>query len=178
MWLKRPGCARGGTRVVGVAGEPFVIRPMTEPDARAVAAWRYPGVYAFYDWERDPADLAELLDPAEWGRRYFAVDRAGRLAGLFVFTVLDDMAEIGLALAPELTGRGLGGSFLAAGMRFAVETFGVRRQALRVAAFNRRAIAVYERAGFAEIDRYLHATNGGVHEFVLMERGSPLAGAS
>src|SRR5215212_3681403 len=110
----------------------FAIRPMTEPDARAVAAWRYPGAYSFYDWDRDPGDLAELLEPAEWGRRYFAVDRGGELAGLFVFTLVDEVAEVGLALAPDLTGRGLGGAFLDAGLRFATATLGARRHVLRV----------------------------------------------
>jgi RimJ/RimL family protein N-acetyltransferase len=41
---------------------------------------------------------------------------------------------------------------------------------LSVAAFNERAIAVYERAGFAEVARRRHAANGGVHEFVTMAR--------
>jgi len=47
----------------------FAVAPMTEADARAVAGWRYPGPYAFYDADQDPDDLAELLDPSEWGRR-------------------------------------------------------------------------------------------------------------
>ena len=41
---------------------------MTAADARAVAAWKYPGDYSFYDADAD--DLAELLNPAEWGHRY------------------------------------------------------------------------------------------------------------
>jgi hypothetical protein len=45
----------------------FVIRPMTADDAQAVAAWRYDGACAFYDWDRDADDLAELLDPAQMG---------------------------------------------------------------------------------------------------------------
>lgn len=39
---------------------------MTAADAHAVAAWRYPAEYSFYDADADPDDLAELLDPAEW----------------------------------------------------------------------------------------------------------------
>jgi ribosomal-protein-alanine N-acetyltransferase len=150
---------------------PFVIRPMTADDAQAIAAWRYDEPYSFYDWDRDPDDLAELLDPAQWGRRYFSVDGAdGRLAGFLVIKPADGVAEIGLGLRPALTGRGLGAAFLDAGLRFAVERCGPCSFALAVAAFNRRAITVYERAGFREVRRYEHATNGGVHEFVWMTR--------
>jgi ribosomal-protein-alanine N-acetyltransferase len=42
---------------------------------------------------------------------------------------------------------------------------------LAVAAFNQRAITVYERAGFTQTDRYVHATNGAVHGFLRMTRG-------
>ncbi|MGZ4278882.1 MAG: GNAT family N-acetyltransferase [Solirubrobacteraceae bacterium] len=149
----------------------FAIRPMTADDAQEVAAWRYDEPYAFYDWDRDPDDLVELLDPSQWGRRYFAADDAdGRLAGFFVVKPADGVVEIGLGLRPALTGRGVGGAFLDAGLRFAAERFGARRVALAVAAFNHRAITVYERAGFREVRRYEHATNGAVHEFVWMTR--------
>jgi [ribosomal protein S18]-alanine N-acetyltransferase len=142
---------------------------MTAGDARAISAWRYPEPYSFYDADRDPGDLAELLDPSEWGRRYFAADDADdELAGLFVFKLAEGIAEIGLGLRPDLTGIGLGDSFLAAGMKFAAERLGARGYALGVAAFNHRAIAVYERAGFREVRRYDHFTNGALHEFVWM----------
>jgi [ribosomal protein S18]-alanine N-acetyltransferase len=131
----------------------------------------YPGVYSFYDWEQDADDLGELLDPGEWGRRYFAVDRACELAGFFVFTLRDGIAEVGLGLRPDLTGRGLGVGFLAAGLRFAAEALGAEGYTLAVAAFNGRALTVYERAGFVETDRYQHRTNGGLHDFVRMTRG-------
>jgi len=144
----------------------FAIRAMTAEDAEAIAAWHYPGPYAFYDWAQDPDDLAELLDPGEWGRRYFAADAAGKLAGFFVFKPHDNRTEIGLGLRPDLTGQGLGARFLEAGLRFG----GAERYTLAVAAFNQRAITVYERAGFAVIARYVHRTNGADHDFLRMER--------
>ena len=144
---------------------------MTETDARAVAAWHYPGVFSFYDWDQDPDDLAELLDPAEWGRRYFVVDDERELVGFFVFKLLDGVAELGLGLRPDLTGRGLGDAFVGVGLRFAAEALGAERYTLTVAAFNRRAITVYERAGYLADEHYEHRTNGGVHEFVRMTRG-------
>jgi [ribosomal protein S18]-alanine N-acetyltransferase len=149
----------------------YAIRPMTAADAQAIAAWRYPEPYAFYDSAADPADLAELLDPAEWGRRYFAADdAAGELVGLFVFKIEDGTVEIGLGLRPDLTGQGLGLRFVEAGVDYAVTVLGATEVALAVAAFNRRAITVYERAGFRAVKRYRHETNGGVHDFVRMSR--------
>lgn len=145
---------------------------MTAADAQAVAAWRYPGEYSFYDADADPDDLAELLDPAEWGRRYFAADdRAQRqLAGVLVVKLSGRVAEIGLGLRPDLAGRGLGESFVRACLRFASAELGAESYTLTVAAFNRRAITVYERAGFQEVEHFEHFTNGRLHHFIRMAR--------
>jgi len=45
-----------------------------------------------------------------------------------------------------------------------------RRGPSHQAAFNRRAMIVYERAGLAETSRYRHHTNGALHDFVRMMR--------
>ena len=97
------------------------IRPMAAADAHAVTAWRYPGEYSFYNADADPDDLAELLDPSEWGHRYFAADELSRhkLAGFLVVKLTGRVAEIGLGPRPDLTGRGLGESFVRACLRFA-----------------------------------------------------------
>jgi ribosomal-protein-alanine N-acetyltransferase len=157
-----------------VAELEFVVRAMTAADAHAVAVWRYPGEYSFYDADADPDDLAELLDPAEWGHRYFAVYERGRheLAGLLVVKLTGPVAEIGLGLRPGLTGHGHGESFVRACLRFASSALGAQRYTLAVAAFNRRAITVYQRAGFHEVERFEHVTNGGLHDFVRMARNT------
>ena len=146
---------------------------MTAADARAVAAWRYPGDYSFYDADADADDLAELLNPAEWGHRYFAADEEPRheLAGFVVVKLSGKVAEIGLGLRPALTGLGLGGPFIGGCLRFAAVTLGAQSFTLAVAVFNQRAITVYERAGFREVERYEHFTNGGLHAFIRMARG-------
>jgi [ribosomal protein S18]-alanine N-acetyltransferase len=150
------------------------IRPMTAVDAHAIAAWHYPGEYAFYDADADPGDLAELLDPAQWGTRYFAADELPRheLAGFLVLTLTGSEAVLGLGLRPDLTGHGLGESFVRACMRFATAARGAETYALTVAAFNRRAIAVYERAGFCEVEHFQHFTNGAMHPFIRMTRAT------
>jgi ribosomal-protein-alanine N-acetyltransferase len=113
-----------------------------------------------------------LLDPARRGEAYWAAqDEAGELVGYFSFKPKDEETlELGLGLRPDLTGQGLGGSFLAAGLEFARTHFAPARFVLSVATFNERAIRVYERAGFGRERIYMHSTNGGEWEFVEISR--------
>ena len=150
----------------------FHFEQLSQEDAEAIAEWHYPEPYSFYDWTADPDDLRELLDPALRGAAYWAVrDDADELIGNFSFKPKDEATvEIGLGLRPDLTGRGLGSSFLAAGLDFAREQFAPARFVLSVASFNERAIKVYERAGFARQRVYMHSTNGGEWEFLEMSR--------
>jgi [ribosomal protein S18]-alanine N-acetyltransferase len=150
----------------------FAFGPMSQSDAEAVASWHYPDEYAFYDWTSDSVDLAELLDPAARANQYFAVTTAdGGLIGFFQFKPpQESRLEIGLGLHPSWTGRGLGGRFLEAGLDFARRCFAPRTFTLSVASFNRRAITVYERAGFVPVRTYMHWTNGAEWEFIEMTR--------
>jgi hypothetical protein len=64
----------------------FCLQVDEPADAEAIAAWRYPDDYSFYDWTSDPDDLAELLDSLAPADEYVAVDsKRGRLIG-FVHT--------------------------------------------------------------------------------------------
>jgi len=145
---------------------------MTQADAETISGWHYPEPYSFYDWTADPTDLAELLDPARRGEAYVAVDDAeGVLIGYFTFKeVARRTIAVGLGLRPDLTGKGLGGRFLAAGLDHAKVRFRPKAFVLAVAMFNLRAITVYERAGFDLVRTYKHETNGAAWEFVEMRR--------
>ncbi len=147
----------------------FRIEPLTQSDAETIATWHYEGEYAFYDAEADPEDLEELLDPALRGDSMFGVrDCAGDLVGFFAFQVADGVVDFGLGLRPDLTGRGLGADFARAGLDFARTRFSPKTIQLRVATFNKRAIMVYHRIGFREVEHFMNRTNGGMFEFVRM----------
>jgi ribosomal-protein-alanine N-acetyltransferase len=150
----------------------FHFTQLSQVEAEAIAEWRHPEPYSFYDWSADVDDLRELLDPSLRGEAYWAVkDDAGELVGNFSFKPRDERTlEIGLGLRPDLTGRGLGGSFLAAGLEFARARFAPQQFVLAVATFNERAIKVYERAGFAPVRVYMHRTAGEEWEFLEMSR--------
>lgn len=153
-------------------GAAFRFRSMTQADAEAIALWHYPEPFSFYDSTADPDDLAELLDPARRSGAYAAVDEeVGDLVGFFSFKRSDHGAiQIGLGLRPDRTGRGLGGGFVRAGLEYAHSRFDATELVLSVASFNRRAITVYERAGFVASRSFVHSTNGGEWEFVEMRR--------
>jgi [ribosomal protein S18]-alanine N-acetyltransferase len=146
---------------------------MSQEDAVAIAAWRYPPPYDFYDADADPGDLAELLDPRRREGRYFSAWSEGELIGFAQVSAGEGTADIGLGLRADLTGRGLGSSFLEAVMAFAREGNDPWRFTLSVAAFNHRAIRVYERAGFSVIRRYRHFSAGRMWDFLDMTRVEP-----
>ena len=60
----------------------------------------------------------------------------------------EELLDVGLGLRPDLTGRGLGLAFVRAVLAHAGATRAPAGYRLTVAAFNRRAVRVYERAGF------------------------------
>jgi len=151
----------------------WTITAMTQAEAEDVAAWRYPDEYAIYDADSVPDDLAELLDPARRGEAYFAArGHDGSLEGFVQLEAAGDGVEIGVGLRPDLTGRGLGLPFTNVAIELARHR-GAERITLAVAAFNLRAIRVYERAGFVETGRHIRHFAGRDWEFVDMQLEAP-----
>lgn len=126
----------------------------------------------FYDMTADPEDYTEFVDPDSWPVFFQEVRDGDHLIGFFTGEPQDGSGsvEIGLGLAPELTGHGLGEAFVG----FALEWFRVEHAVtdvtLNVAVFNERAIKVYERCGFSRCREYDQDTNGDTFRFVEMRR--------
>lgn len=72
---------------------------------------------------------------------------------------------------PDLCG--LGGAFLSLCLRFAQETYGASRFRLSVAAFNQRAIKVYQKAGFSIECEVTHQV---FHNTFYIMTGTPAGG--
>ena len=153
---------------------PYKFLPMNTEYAHEIAyQWKYDGVYAFYDITADHDDLREFLDENYWAERYFAVlNEQDGLVGYYLYTFEYGIMWIGFGLKPSLTGRGLGGEFVGAGIDFGVKRFGYTQNSimLAVASFNHRAIKLYKKIGFKPIGTYMQKTNGGEYEFVKMQK--------
>ena len=126
------------------------------------ARWRYEPPYDFYDGGSEP-----VLNPE---RHFNAYDETGELVGFYYFDHRAELLEYGLGLRPDLTGKRLGLEFFRAGLEFGRERFRPERIVLAVAAFNERAIKVYERAGFVATGRHMRSFERfGDVEFIDME---------
>ena len=146
------------------------IEPWSEAHACEVDTWHYEPPYDFYDLASDPEDAAAMHDPVRSERTRAVLGDDGRLDAFWSFKVEGDVVEVGIGLRPDLTGRGLGESYLRAQLEYAREHWQPKRFRLFVAAWNERAIRVYERFGFREVARETRTFElVGVHEFIQME---------
>lgn len=152
---------------------PWEMHPMDHGTALAAAAWKYPPPYAIYNMSADKETLAEMT-----GGRFYAVFRDQEMVGYFCFGrsarvpwaakegyYSQEYIDIGLAMRPDLTGRGSGLEFFTCGLEYAGVLFPGMPIRLTVAAFNQRARKVYQRAGFIETDEF--SVPGG-QDFLIM----------
>ncbi|MGH2352706.1 MAG: GNAT family N-acetyltransferase [Chloroflexota bacterium] len=158
----------------------FRFRRMDEPDARAILAWRYEGPYAFYNC--DPAEVeASVRTFVEPRNTYYAIRTAEH--GLMGFCCFgpearvpggdytgDGVLDVGLGMRPDLTGKGIGPGFVAAILAFAAQELAPSGFRLTVAAFNRRAIRVYEKVGFRVANVFVRDDAQARREWVQMVR--------
>lgn len=156
----------------------YLIRDMDKAAAAAICRWQYPEPYGLYNIADDPAEMVAMLDgchravyTTEHGLVGFycfgpsAQIPAGHRAGAYVGRKIIDM---GLGLRPDCTGQGWGTGFVQAGVDYIRKERRLHAVRLTVAAFNQRALKVYERVGFNVIDSFYSQTPRGAQEFFLL----------
>jgi len=143
---------------------------MTQVQAEEIAfTWNYDAEYSFYDMEADKEDLIEFLDTKKRGSSYFIVSKDDDIIGFFSFNkIAINTIDIGLGMRPNLIGKGNGLDFLEAGLEFAKSMYSPKKITLSVATFNQRAIKVYRKFGFEDVDIFMQDTNGNSFEFLHM----------
>ena len=149
------------------------VEDWNEAHTSEVETWHYEPPWDFYDLVSDPGDAAELHDPAHFDEYRAVLDDNGRLDAFWYFHRDGDVVEIGIGLRPDLTGRGRGEPFLRRQLEYAAQRWQPRSFRLFVAAWNERAIRLYQRLGFAEVARETRQFElVGEHEFIKMERAA------
>ena len=147
----------------------FTPKIMTEDFAREILTWQYDSPYDLYN--QDAEDFDELMN----GSYYAVLNFANEMIGFYCIgtpaqvpkghdfkAYQESFLDLGLGLKPELTGQGNGYDFL----EFIIPTLSAENLRLTVASFNKRAIRLYEKFGFKQVDCF----SNGKNEFITMVR--------
>jgi RimJ/RimL family protein N-acetyltransferase len=136
-----------------VADAPFQIRPAGESDRLPLAV-----LFAAVAEERDgiatepPVDVEARAASWTLDGMLIAVADDEIVGSLHVEASRHGFGEIGMAVAREWRGRGVGSALLAAGIEWA-RRHGLHKLSLGVFAHNEAAIALYRKFGFVEEGR-------------------------
>jgi [ribosomal protein S18]-alanine N-acetyltransferase len=140
-----------------------MFRPLDESSARTILAWKYEPPYNIYNLASPEPEntLHYLLDPQN--AFYGIYDEQDRLEAFCSFgpdgqVTRGDYSisalDIGLGIRPDLTGQGHGSEYVNAVIKFADSTYKPERLRVTIAAFNNRALRVWEKAGFQVIEKF------------------------
>jgi ribosomal-protein-alanine N-acetyltransferase len=137
------------------------VRPLTPADAIAIATWRYPPPFDFYDSGGDPGDFAP---PDDEGLGYYVLEtQQGELVGFCCLgpegrvpgqTDEPGTLDVGMGLRPDAVSQGVASQSLPLVLDLARQVASPLRLRTAVAAFNERSLRLCRRAGFVEVRRF------------------------
>lgn len=150
----------------------FEFQGLSQNNALVIAnEWKYEGAYSFYDMTADLEDYEEFIDESlRNANDHYQAMAEGGLAGFFCVVRDGPVIEIGLGLRPDLCGKGVGKGFVDQAVDFISTHYQFDKLVMHVAAFNQRAVKVYRSCGFRDIKMIEQGSNGGVYEFLVMEK--------
>jgi len=142
---------------------------MNKVNARAILNWRYDAPYDLYNPDSDNVeeDVQAFLDPKN--AYYTITDRHGDLVAYCCFgpdaqvqggDYTTAALDIGLGMRPDLTSQGHGLTYVNAVLDFARRTFTPTALRITVAEFNKRALRVWEKAGFRPVQTFQREQDG------------------
>lgn len=150
-------------------------RPADKKSAREFLGWQYEPPYDIYNCPPEELDVAIEYNIDQANNVYAMLDQNGRLVGYCSYgedaqvpggDYSEGALDIGLMIKPELTGQGLGAAFVSDVIRNGVEEYTPKKLRVTVAAFNHRAIRVWQKNGFQQTQTFKRKRDG--MEFVMM----------
>lgn len=161
----------------------YHFHPMTKEQAAIISTWKYEGIYSLYSMDGGDEDINEMLEEEFYYTvddeneliGYICIGSSARVPGGYAAGIYEDeqAIDIGLGLRPDYTGQGKGTVFLSQAMDYIRKQKRGEKIQLVVAAFNERAIKVYERSGFVRGISFTSKIGEKDTEFVVM-RYSPV----
>ena len=128
------------------------ILPMNLSAVKTICSWKYPepyDVYNYMSFDEAVKNNSPLLKD-ENKDNYLCFWKDETLSAYININKKDDKAFIGIGLAPNLCGKGLGKMYLKQGIDKANFLYPDREIWVQVRSWNIRAIKCYESCGFKE----------------------------
>lgn len=152
----------------------YTIRKRTQEDVAEFITWTYEGVHSFYDNNIQEEKIKGFLQSVNTDPMYSVVDGQGELISNCEFfdvgEPLEEIMAVGVQMRPDLTGKGNGLAFIQSIIEQGRKLIGYNHLELAVAEFNKRAIHVYEQAGFKRKGDFENTIRGEDYNFIIMEK--------
>lgn len=148
----------------------MIVKNMTEDDAITICNWEYPNEYKIYNiggWENAITNGLAISNENHRQKQFRVVYEKDELLGYFRFKKENNKIVLGLGIAPDKCGKGIGKQFL----NYIINTIELSNNLieLEVREFNTRAIKCYESVGFKIIDKKEKETLIGKDIFIIMQ---------
>ena len=149
--------------------------PADEKSAREFLAWRYEPPYDIYNCPPEQVEEAVRYNSDLVNNVYAMFNPHEELVGYCSYGAdacvrggdySEDMLDIGLMLKPELTGQGRGTDFAREVISNGEKNYAPQKLRVTIAAFNHRAIRMWEKIGFRQTQTFNRAGDG--LEFIIM----------
>lgn len=157
----------------------FHFQELTREHAVEIGGWHYDGSYKMYSMDGSEEELAELMSGEYFAGLNAEEDLIGfvckglaaRVPGGYSAGIYNDpdILDIGLGLKPDLTNKGVGFDFLSSGLSYLYGQYQPSAFQLVVAAFNERAMKVYERIGFVKCGSFKSQSYDRELDFINMK---------
>ncbi|WP_242062199.1 GNAT family N-acetyltransferase [Nostoc punctiforme] len=138
----------------------FHFEPMNAANAEKLTHWHYQPPYQMYNSTSDLTLIGSFVDPEN---AYYSILDNGELVAFCCFgkeaqvpggDYIKEALDIGLGVRPDLTGQGRGQMYIADVLNFARSTFNSKLFRITVAAFNKRALRAWKKAGFQQLQSF------------------------
>ena len=152
-------------------------RPAEKKYAREFVNWEYQPPYDVYNCPPDEIGDAVQYNIDPTNNVYSMFDQSETLIGYCSYgrdaqvpggDYSEEALDIGLMIKPELTGQGLGTVFAEEVIRNGVNRNAPKKLRVTIAAFNKRAMRVWEKNGFKQTQFFKRSSDG--MEFVVMTK--------
>lgn len=155
----------------------YTFKLLDESAAMTVGTWKYDAPYERYSLDQGKECIEELLNGT-----YYGVYKYDYLIGYFCFGVSatiptgdlyniyqsKEYMDVGIGLKPEFCGKNQGEEFFNEILNYGTRTFGYKKYRLTVAAYNERAIKLYEKIGFEKHVNFIEYLDDGENNYEVM----------